>query len=199
LAEEFAEKRAQCLCGHFITTLNGVVAVDQNLGLDHRCQARFLAQGRITRQGVRVRVDTAMAGDAVTDRDHSAPFGEARAHAPVLRQTVTQTIKTLSYLFAGVAGQVLGTLVDFNAGYDTDVGEMGREGCAGQCLVSDGFIEKDGSGDELRQPVCRHQHIPIGAPTFLGAREAYGLKSFDTNWHYSRPWPGRPYREPPWP
>ena len=50
--------------------------------------------------------------NAVADRDHRAPLGEARAHRMILGKAIAQAVEALGDLFAGEAGQGLRALID---------------------------------------------------------------------------------------
>jgi hypothetical protein len=95
--------------GHFITALDGVIAIHQNLGLDDGDDIGFLAQRRVAGQRVHVHIHGVLGGNVLAiDVDDGAPFGEARAQIMILGQTLAQTIEALGDGLAFGARQRLG-------------------------------------------------------------------------------------------
>ena len=66
----------------------------------------LLAERRVARERVRVRADARDRRDAVADRDHGAPLGEARAEPAVLLEPRAQAVEPLRDLLAREAGEV---------------------------------------------------------------------------------------------
>ena len=84
LVVELVEDLVQRPRGRAVARLDVVVGVHQHLGLDDRHDPLLLAERRVARERVRVDLDAVGRGDAVADRDHRAPLGEAGAEAAVL-------------------------------------------------------------------------------------------------------------------
>jgi hypothetical protein len=63
-----------------------------------------------------VRLHCGPARDALADVDDRAPFRETGPEAPILRETLAQTVEALRDGFAGTEGQRLGAEIDFDAG-----------------------------------------------------------------------------------
>ena len=105
LRVELVEDDAQRRLGHLAAALERVVAVHQHLGLDDRHQACFLAQRRVARQRVRVRLDAAPARSRAADGDDGAPLREARAHAGVVGEPLAQAVEAFGDDLVGEAGE----------------------------------------------------------------------------------------------
>ena len=114
LGVELGEHRAKRPPCHVVAGLDRVVAVHQHLGLDDRHDARLLAERRVPREGVRVRVEACVGRDAVPDRDHGAPLREARAELVVLLEPRAQAVEPLGDLLAGEARHVVRARVDLD-------------------------------------------------------------------------------------
>ena len=91
-----------------------VVGVHQHLGLDDRDEACLLADGRVAGERVRVRADAAARGNAVADRDHGSPLGEARAERDVLLAALRQAVEAERDDLAGVQRERLRAGVDLD-------------------------------------------------------------------------------------
>src|SRR5271154_4295459 len=120
-----------------------MVTVHEHLRLDDWDQSRFLTQGRITSQRMRVGLDATAAGNAVAYCDHRAPLGKARAHSKVLPEAVAQSIQTFGDFLSGITRQVLCAGVDFDAGNDSRIGEDFNKGSAILLLLADGLVVED--------------------------------------------------------
>jgi hypothetical protein len=105
---------------------------------------------------------------AVTDIDHRAPLGKARAKFVVLDQPLTQAIEALGNGFAGKAGQRFGTGVDLDARDDAELGQIVRERDAVAGFLPDGLVIEDHATDPLRDPRGREQQFAIAATMLLG-------------------------------
>ena len=107
-----------------VARLDRVVAVHQHLGLDDRNKIPLLAERRVARQRMRVGAEAVVGGDAVADRDHRAPLGEARAEGGVLLEPRAQAVEPLGDLLARVGQRIVGARVDLDPWDDALVREQ---------------------------------------------------------------------------
>ncbi len=156
-----------------------MVAVHQHFGLDDGNDIVLLTQSGIAGQRVCIGVDRIVAGDARRDVDHRAPFRKARAQLVVLRQTFAQTIQPFGDGVAGAAGQRLGALVHLDTGNRTGIGNQLDQSCAVFCLLTDGFIKQDDTGNVFAHRIGRaKQKLAIIAAVVLGVFHIDGIKAF---------------------
>ena len=92
-----------------------MAAVHQHFRLDDRHDVVLLAERRVARQRVRVRLDGERGRNAVADVDDRAPLGEARAELVVLDEALAQAIQALGDGLAREAGERLRAGVDLDA------------------------------------------------------------------------------------
>ena len=161
------EQRTQGRLGHVVAHFDIVIAVHQDFGLDHRHDARFLAQRRIACERMAIGFDTGAARHVLADRDDRAPLGELGAEPGVFGEAVAQAVEALGDQFAGKSGQCLRTLVHLDARQDAVVEHDLGEGYAGLGRLTDGFVIEDRTGDVFAELGRRQQHFAIGASVFL--------------------------------
>jgi len=84
---ELAIQRVQGPAGGVLARREIVVAVHQDLGLDDRHDVGLLAQGRVARHRVRVRIDGEGGRGVGADDDRRTPLGEPGPESAVLRES----------------------------------------------------------------------------------------------------------------
>src|SRR5215212_1815301 len=89
---ELVEGLVQSPVRGLVTLLDGVVAIDQDLGLDDGHQAVLLGERGVEGQRLGVGLYATLAGDAFSYGDNRPPLGEARPQLPVLGQPVAETV-----------------------------------------------------------------------------------------------------------
>src|SRR5580765_6898150 len=149
-----------------------MVAVHQHLGLDDRDEAGLLRQRRVPRERVRVRPHAVLARDAVADRDHAAPLGEARSELAVLLEPRAQAVESLCHRLAFGEREGLRAFVDFDPGYDAFRLEQLRERRPVGRRLADRLVEQDYAADELLDALRREQQLAIVAPALFRGLDA---------------------------
>ena len=124
-----------------------------------------------------VSADTGAAGNAVADRDHRPPLGEARSHIPVFGEAVAQAVQALGDLLSGKASQRLGSCIHLDPGDDPAIGEHPGERPAVISPLPDGLVEQDDATDELLHALGGKEQLPVSPPAFLGGRHADGFEA----------------------
>ena len=115
------ENRPQDFLRDVSAVLEGVRAIHEHLRFDDGHESGFLTQGRIAGQSVRVGFDARPAGNVVPNGDDCAPLGKTEAHLSVFGQTVAQPVEAFGDFLSGMAGQVLGTGIHFDARNDSRI------------------------------------------------------------------------------
>ena len=100
LVEEGIEDRLQHVPGDLFTPFDGVRAIHEHFGFDDRNEALLLAEGGITSECGCVGTHAHRARQAVADRNHRPPFGEARADLAVILEAISEPIESLGDSFA---------------------------------------------------------------------------------------------------
>ena len=155
-----------------------MVAVHEHFRLDDGDQSRFLAQRGIASQRLRVGLDATPAGNAVAYGNHRAPLGKTGPHLRVFRQALAQSVQTFGYFLSGMAGQVLGAGVNFDAGNDSRIRDDFDKGSAIFLLLADRLVVEDHAANALTQTGRGHNQLPIGAPGLDGLGNPQLGKSF---------------------
>src|ERR1043166_1905054 len=83
----------------------GMIAVHQNLRLNHRYQPGFLAERSEPGERLSIRFDAGLSWNTFADRNHRPPFGEARSELPILVKSLAKAIESLRDLFSGEFGE----------------------------------------------------------------------------------------------
>ena len=104
MREKFAEHRAQHFVGDLATLLQRMLAIHDNLRFDNRNEACLLAQRRITSQSMGIGFNATPTRKPIADRNHRAPFGEARAHLKIFVKAITQSVQAFGDFFTGMRG-----------------------------------------------------------------------------------------------
>ena len=149
LGLQLAENHSQHVLRDFLAALQRVRAVHRHFGFDDGHQSGLLAQGGITRQGMRIGGGTSPAGDAVTDGDHRAPLGEARAHLEIFRQALAQTIQAFGDFFTRMAGQFFCAGIHLDTGNDARIEQGFGKRPAIFGLLAYRLVEQDRTTDAL--------------------------------------------------
>jgi hypothetical protein len=114
-------------------------SVHGDLGLHDRNQPLFLAECRITAEGVRIRLQAGVAGESVAHSDHGPPLRGARAQRPVVLEAVPEAVQPLGHGLPGTGGQGLGAGVDLDARDDPGANKhLGQR--AGAAGLPDGLL-----------------------------------------------------------
>jgi hypothetical protein len=82
-------------------------------------------------------LDPTPAGNAPAHGNHRAPLGKTGAHLKIIFQEVTLSIQTFGYLLSEMPCNVLCTGINFDAGYDSRVGDGFNERSAIFHLLAD--------------------------------------------------------------
>ena len=174
LIEQFRIKALQSELGHLVAAVDIMVAIHDDFRLHDGNNVRFLAQHRIARERVHVRVDAVLGRHAViaarTDIDHGAPFGKTRAQRMILRQTLAQTVEALGDHLARRASQRFRARIHLDARHGARLGDqLGQRravlGFLAQCLV----IEDDAGYMLAHRRLGTEQHFaPV--PAAVGGR-----------------------------
>jgi len=167
-----AEQAAQHGFVHFVADFDAVVAIHDHFRLDHRHQARFLAQRGVARQRVAVGLDRGGAGVVFADVDHRAPLGELGTQLDVLLQTLAQAVQALGHHIARKAGQRHRALVHLDARDDAVLLHHLGEGHAVLGGLADGFVIEDRAGDVLAQARSGEQQLAVGAAVLFAVLDA---------------------------
>ena len=141
-----------------------MAAIHQHLRLDDRYESVFDTERGVASQGVGVRVDAGVAGQAVADRDDCPPLGEARTHPCVLDETVAQSIESLGDLLARATGQFLRTRIHLDTRQDARLRQGLGDRQAGLRVLAERLVEEDHAADELRQARGREEAVAVGDP-----------------------------------
>ena len=126
---------------------DGVVAVDQYLGLDDRHDVRFLTERGVAGQRVRIGLHAGGGGHALADRDDGPPLGEARAQLVVLGEPFAQAIQALRDLLFPKPGERLRAPVDLDPGHHALVRKDLRQRRAVARALADGLVEQDDTAE----------------------------------------------------
>jgi hypothetical protein len=108
---EVVEGGAQHPLGDLVAPLDGMVAVDEDLGLDYGNQVVLLAERRVEGERPGVRLHTPPRRDVLPDGNDRPPLGEARPKLPVLGQPVAQPVEALGELLLRGERHAHGALV----------------------------------------------------------------------------------------
>src|SRR5262249_19337472 len=93
------------------------------------------------------------------------PFGKTRAHLPIIRQAVAQTIESFSNSLPREICQTLRTGIYFDAGYDSLFRQYISQGCPGRTLLVDSLVLQDDAADERGDIGCGKEHFAIVTAT----------------------------------
>ncbi len=167
LHEQLVERPLQRAGRHVVAALDRVVGVHQYLGLDDRDDPGFLAQGRVAGECVRVGPDARDRGDAVADRDHRAPLGEARAEGAVLVESAPKPVEALRDLLAWVAGPIVRPGVHLDPGDRALRGEHLRKRRAVVGCLSNRLVVQDDAADEVLHPGRGKEKLAVIASALL--------------------------------
>ena len=135
---------------------------------------------------MRIRAHARHARQLVGDADDRPPFGEAGAHAVILREAIPQPVEPLGDGLLGGAGERLCAGIDLDAGNDAlareDLGERRPVGA----LLTDGLVIQDGAADELGRAWRGEQHLAVRAPALLGGLDPERYRTASSRWRRSR-------------
>ena len=148
-----------------LAALDRVRAVHQDLGLHDRHDVLFLAERRVTSQGMGVRGHARVARERVAHRDHRAPLRESRSHLAVLLESLTESVESFGHLLRGRAGERLGSQVDLDAGKNAQTTTHRSEWRSVGTLLADRLVVDDHAAQELRRTGRGDQQLAIVSPT----------------------------------
>src|SRR3546814_82704 len=172
LAGQLVEDAHQHRFRHDPAALQIVRAGHQHLGLDARPEALLLGDGGVTGQRVRVRLDAVAGRQAVADADHRPPFRDPGADGAVFGPPFAPALEALGDRLVGCEGQVLGALVDLDAGDDAlGVQHVDERPPVGRALPQRLVVEDD-AGDVRAGVRSGQQQLAIVAPVLLRAGDA---------------------------
>ena len=151
MGDHLLVQRVQRAPGGLLARGDRVVAVHQDLGLDDRHDVGLLAQGRVARHRVGVRVDREIGRGALADDDRRAPLREARAELAVLGESLAQPVQALGDGLAGEQRERLRAGVDLDPGDRAGGLEDLHEGDAVVRRLPDRLVEQDHAADVLAE------------------------------------------------
>jgi len=161
---KLVENRSQDLLRYLGAALQGMRAVHEHFRFDDGDQSRFLAQGGIARQSMRIGIDASVAGNIITHGDHRTPLGETGAYLSVFGQAPAQSVQTLGYFLSGMTRHIFCAGIDLDAGDDARSGKNFDKGCAILLLLPHRLVVEDRAADALAQTGRGHDQFPPGAP-----------------------------------
>mmetsp|Transcript_21298 Transcript_21298/g.59049 ORF Transcript_21298/g.59049 Transcript_21298/m.59049 type:complete len:391 (-) Transcript_21298:77-1249(-) len=161
---------------HLQGALDGLLTVQQHLGLHNGNQASVLCDGGVAGQAVGA-VTHGDGGGAVGDGHHGPPLGEAGAGLVVLGAPLVQAVQAHAPLLVVGVGQGSQTLVHLDTGHNTLVRQHVAHLLAVAAGLVQGLLEQDGTGDVLAQAGGGHQQLTVGAAVVLGVLHADGVQA----------------------
>src|SRR4030095_9615816 len=112
-----------------------------------------------------VRDDARFGGEYVAHGEHRAPLREARAHRPILLQSVAKSVESFSDSLRGRAGQRLCAHIDLDASEDAQPPTYRHERRSIGALLTDRFVVHDHAAQKLCGAGRRDQHLAIVSPS----------------------------------
>ena len=131
----------------------------------------------VARERVGVRPEAVLARDALADRDHGAPLGEACAERAVLLEALAQAVEALGDRLARRERERLGAAVDLDPRDDPLPREQLRERRPVGGRLADRLVEEDHAADVLRGAVGREEQLAVGAAGLLRRLDADGVEA----------------------
>src|SRR5664279_1800500 len=149
-----------------------MLSIHDDLGFDYWDETFLLAQSRIASQSMRIGFNAAPTREPFADRNHSAPLGKARAHLKIFVKAIAQSVQAFCDLFTGMARQILGACVHFDAGRDTRLNEDVDKGRPVALPLPDRFVVEDCAAYRLTQPWGGHNQFAISSSSFDSLRNS---------------------------
>src|SRR4051812_10580978 len=157
--------------------LQCVRAVHEYFRLDDRHQITLLAKRGVTRQRLRVRVDTRACRNSVADCDDRAPFGKTRAKLPVFGQSLAQSVQTFRDFFSWKTSHGLGAFVHLDPWNDPLLLKHFNKTPPVAILLPNRFVEENHTADEFAGTFCSKQDFAIHPPVLLVRRHIDAFQS----------------------
>src|SRR5678815_2010713 len=174
---QLLERGGKRAARHILAALDRVIAVHQHFRLHDRHDTRFLAQRRVARERMRVRIDAELRRKARADVDDGAPLRKARAELVVLGEPLAQTVEALGDRLVREAGERLRAGVDLDARYHADLRQILRKRRAVLGLLADRLVVHDHAADVVGRTRRREQHLAVGAPRLFGRLQLDGVEA----------------------
>src|SRR6516165_4280431 len=113
LQEERRKSHFESLLRHLLAAFNRMGAVEQDFRFDDGDYTALLAERRITGQCVGIGFEARIRWHTVAYGNHRAPFIELRTKFLILFNSSPKSVESLGHDFAGEAGDIDRSLVDF--------------------------------------------------------------------------------------
>src|SRR5579885_64776 len=165
------------LSGDFSAAVQRVGAIHQNVRLDDRNKAAFLADGSVACERVSICHYAFPRGQALVYPNNSPPFGKLRTEGAVLVEAICEPIQPLGDHFTLGVGKSLHAQVDLDSGNYPAIEQKIREPCSIRAELTDCLVMQDGAAYKARCLWRGEQELPISAPAF---RVGFDLQSFET-------------------
>ena len=121
---------------------------------------------------MRGRPDAVLARDVLTNREHRAPFREARVDLPILREAFAEPVEPFGDRLAFGQCERLRSFVDLDAGNDSLGLEELRERRPVGRRLADRLVEENDAADELLGSLRREEELPVLPARLLGGLDS---------------------------
>jgi hypothetical protein len=126
---------------------------------------------------VRIGLDAGRRGNALADRDHGTPLGEARAHAEVLGHALPEPVQALGHLLAGMQRHVVRAGVDLDAGDDSARLQVLAEVDAVLRRLAQRLVEEDHAAHVLLDARGGEEQLPVCPAVLLRGLDLHGIEA----------------------
>src|SRR5919109_3396640 len=157
----------ECRLVHLFRAINGVIAINQNLRLYDRNESTLLTECCIARERLSIRVYAGARRNALSDSDHSAPFGKPSAQLPIFFHPTAEAIQSLRHNLTREERQVDRSLVHLYAGDDSLLREHLSKRSPITRRGAKRLIKHDHAADCLLDTLGRKQQLAICAAVFI--------------------------------
>lgn len=143
------------LFGDLLTSLEIMISIGQDLGLDNGHDSRALADRGVSGQDVGILEDSQLAGTALFDLQDATPLGKVATVLLVLDAARLEIVKALGRAFVVGAEERNDAFVDFDTWDDITLLQQLDKRRAVISLLIERFVKEDHAGDVLSDDILR--------------------------------------------
>src|SRR3989338_1472157 len=152
--------------------------VEEHFRFDDRDHACFLTDACILCQKIRIRFEALVSGDAISDKDGRAPFGELCPHPGVLGKSDRKIVEAFGHFFFGKSRKRHQAFIYLDTDNDTLILQDLRHRDSARRILAYSLVKEDDTRKTLFYARRRKQELAPLPTHFLRLGNPQLLKAF---------------------